>query len=183
MTKAEALKAIAEAAVASTKGTQCPAELVAAQAILESGWLKHAPGNNCFGIKARSGDERQLLHTTEWFTDQERSAWLAADPGRTAEPVTPVETDRRGRHKYACQDWFAAYPSLADCFARRVELFDAGRYAPFARAYEADRNFVAYLRGIARIYATDPGYADSCLAIVRQADVAAAIEAARGAIA
>src|SRR5437660_12429141 len=77
---------IAEAAVASERSTGCPAELQAAQCILETGWLNHAPGNNCFGIKFYAGAfGRQLLHTREWFTNTEAARFLALGDGRTAE--------------------------------------------------------------------------------------------------
>src|SRR6478672_2840811 len=89
---------IAEAAVASEQSTGCPAELQAAQCILETGWLNHAPGNNCFGIKSYAGAfGRQLLHTREWFTDAELARFLTSADGRTAEPVEPAQQDARGR--------------------------------------------------------------------------------------
>lgn len=180
MTRAEAIKAIAEASVAATRGKDCPAELVAAQAILESGWLQAAPGNNCFGIKAVKGAaNRQLLRTTEWFTEEEVAKWLAADGGRTAELAIPVQADQRGRHRYTCKDWFATFPTLADCFARRVELFGKGQYAPYARDYATSRDFPTMVRNISRIYATDPNYADKVLGIVRRPDVLQALEEAR----
>src|SRR5579872_7370119 len=80
------LRQIAQAAVASERATGCPAELQAAQCILETGWLSHAPGNNCFGIKSYPGESgRQLLHTREWFTDTGVRQFLASGDGRTAE--------------------------------------------------------------------------------------------------
>jgi hypothetical protein len=88
---------IAQAAVASEQSTGCPAELQAAQCILETGWLKQAPGNNCFGIKIYDGAYgRQLLHTREWFTDAETARFLALGEGRTAELIQPVQRDARG---------------------------------------------------------------------------------------
>src|SRR5438477_8715451 len=91
------LRLIAEAAVASERSTGCPAELQAAQCILETGWLKHAPGNNCFGIKSYGGASgRQLLNTREWFSDADAARFLALGDGRTASLATPVEQDARG---------------------------------------------------------------------------------------
>jgi flagellum-specific peptidoglycan hydrolase FlgJ len=180
MTRQEALQSIARAAVAATRGTDCPAELVAAQAIIESGWLEHSPGNNCFGIKARQGDhDRQLLRTAEWFTDAEREAFLRGAEGRTAELVTPPEADRRGRKKYRCQDWFAVFPALADCFARRVLLFSIGRYAPIALEYRETGDLEQLVRKMAAVYATDPNYAPTILQFIRRPDLTAALEAAR----
>jgi flagellar protein FlgJ len=175
------LRLIAEAAVASERSTGCPAELQAAQCILETGWLKHAPGDNCFGIKYYDGASgRQLLTTREWFTDAEAARFLASADGRTAEVAQPVQQDAHGRKLYHVQDWFATFPSLGDCFAHRAALFSAGRYAPLAAAYKAGGSLEDLVRGIAPLYATDPAYADRLLALIGNAEVAAAIAAARG---
>jgi flagellum-specific peptidoglycan hydrolase FlgJ len=45
-------RCLAEAAVAAERETGCPAEISAARGVVESDWLKVAPGNNCFGIIA-----------------------------------------------------------------------------------------------------------------------------------
>ena len=174
------LRLIAGAAVASERATGCPAELQAAQCILETGWLKHAPGNNCFGIKCYDGAHgRQLLRTREWFTDAEAARFLATGGGRTAEVTDPVQQDARGRKLYNVADWFATFATLGDCFSRRAAMFAAGRYAPFAEAYKAGGSLEDLVRGIAPIYATDPNYANAVLALIRNGDVQAAIAAAR----
>jgi flagellum-specific peptidoglycan hydrolase FlgJ len=171
---------IAVAAVASERSTGCPAELQTAQCILETGWLKHAPGNNCFGIKFYDGAwGRQLLRAKEWFTDADSARFLAAGDGRTAVPADPVQQDANGRKLYKVQDWFATFATLGDCFAHRAAMFSAGRYAPFAATYKAGGSLEDLVRGIAPIYATASGYADSVLALIHNADVQAAIAAAR----
>ena len=58
-------------------------------------------------------------------------------------------------------------------------MFTIGRYAPFASAFQAGGSLEALVRGIAPIYATDSGYADAVLALIGNADVQAAIAAAR----
>jgi len=174
------LRLIAQAAVSSERITGCPAELQAAQCILETGWLSHAPGNNCFGIKSYDGAAgRQLLRTREWFTDGAAASFLSLGDGRIAELASPVQQDARGRKLYCVEDWFATFPTLGDCFARRAAMFGAGRYAPFAAAYKAGGTLEDLVRGIAPLYATDPGYADAVLALIRNAGVQAAIGAAR----
>jgi len=45
------IEKIAPAAQASQRAHGVPASVIVAQAILESGWGQHAPGNNFFGIK------------------------------------------------------------------------------------------------------------------------------------
>jgi flagellar protein FlgJ len=54
VTEAESnfLKLTVPAARASEQATGIPASITLAQAILESGWGRHMPGNNPFGIKA-----------------------------------------------------------------------------------------------------------------------------------
>lgn len=174
------LRLIAEAAVASERSTGCPAELQAAQCILETGWLKHAPGNNCFGIKFYDGAYgRQLLNTREWFNDAEAARFLAAADGRTAVPADPVQQDAHGRKLYQVQDWFATFATLGHCFARRAAMSNAGPYAPLAAAYKAGGSLEDLVRGVARIYATAPNYGDSVFALIRNPDVQAAIAAAR----
>src|SRR5437762_5869262 len=125
-TQKTSLRLIAEAAVTSERSTGCPAELPAAQCILETGWLKHAPGNNCFGIKSYNGAfGRQLLRTREWFSDADAARFLALGDGRTAELANPVQHDPRGRKLYHVEDWFANFATLGDCFARRAAMFSA----------------------------------------------------------
>src|SRR6478672_13564702 len=146
------LHLIAQAAVLSERSKGCPAELQAAQCILETGWLSHAPGNNCFGIKSYSGEYgRQLLATREWFTDEEVARFLSKGDGRTAVPAEPMQRDARGRTLYQVQDWFATFATLGDCFTRRAVMFTAGRYAKFATAYKENRDLEALVRSIAPI--------------------------------
>jgi flagellum-specific peptidoglycan hydrolase FlgJ len=174
------LRLIAEAAVASERSTGCPAELQAAQCILETGWLKHAPGNNCFGIKSYAGERgRQLLQTREWFTDAEAARFLRLGDGRTAKIAEPVQQDSRGRKLYHIEDWFASFATLGDCFAHRAAMFAAGRYRPFAVAFKSGGSLEELVRGVARVYATDPGYADAVLALIHRAEVQQAIASAR----
>ena len=173
------LRRIAQAA-ASEQSTGCPAELITAQCILESGWLTHAPGNNCFGIKSYAGEfGRQLLRTREWFTDAERARFLALAPGRTADFVQPLRQDLHGRKLFSVQDWFATFATLADCFARRAAMFNTGRYAPFAETYKANLDLEALVRGISPIYATDPTYADTVWSLIRSPEVQAATDQAQ----
>lgn len=170
----EKLPLIAEAAVDAELKSGCPRLLLAAQCILESGWLSAAPGNNCFGIKSYSGEHgRQLLETREWLTDREAAAFLARGDGRTAELFHPEYAD--GRKLYFVHDWFATFASLTDCFVRRAALFSMAPYASFAAAYRLNGDFTAMVRGIGPIYATDPHYADRVLQIANQDNVSKAI--------
>jgi flagellum-specific peptidoglycan hydrolase FlgJ len=59
---------ITPGAQAGMKQHGIPASLTLAQAILESGWGRHAPGNNLFGIKACGWHGKtQILSTKEYI--------------------------------------------------------------------------------------------------------------------
>lgn len=177
--RAAATGRIAAAAVGSERTSGVPAELTAAQAILESGWLQHAPGNNAFGIKAHDESGRQRLATKEWFTDTERSRFLSGESGRTA--VLALPEQRSGsRRLFSVQDWFAAYESLELGFADHARVLKTVKvYAPAWLQYAIDNNFAGLVRGIGKHYATDPQYAETVLIIARGGALVAAINAAR----
>ncbi len=146
-----ALRRIAQAAVTAERETGCPTEISAAQCIVESAWLKVAPGNNCFGIKTRSADDCQYCLTKEYVNGE----WQ--------------------RQKLA----FAVYPDLAACFAAHAQLLQRGPYAAAWRRYQANHDLEAYIRGVAEHYATDPGYSAKILTIAHGPHVSAAIVEAR----
>lgn len=149
-----ALDRITQAAVQCENQTGCPAELSAAQCILESAWLTVCPGCNCFGIKA-TDSHVTYQQTKEFFNGQ----WVTI---RAA---------------------FEAYDSLADCFIAHAKLIQSGRYAPFWQMYTQDHDLDKLIQGIAGIYATDPHYAAEVLQLAHGANVAAAIRKARAAAA
>jgi len=175
---AQNLPAIAGAAVACEKRAGLPAGISVAQCALESAWVTKAPANNCFGIKAYPGAHgRQLLTTLEWFTPQQLSAFLARADGRTA---TPTGKERGARKEYTVRDWFATFATLADCFEKHAVLITKGKpYAKPWTAYLVHHDPERLVREIAPIYATAPGYADSVLQIMRQANVRSEIATVR----
>lgn len=175
------LHLIADASVRCELLTSIPAELTAAQCIIESGWLKYKPGNNCLGIKDYPGSfGRQLLLTREWFTDKELAWFLHLGDGRTASLVDPTIPPRPdGRRQYSVQDWFATFPDLASCLARRIQLFQHGAYKKALASYQSDRNLEALVNGIGKVYATAPNYASVLLSLIRNPSVVDAIEEAR----
>lgn len=180
MTLTEAIEALAEASVALEKRTGYPAIVSAAQAALETGWLKHAPGNNPFGIKALPGEPRQLLQTTEWFTEEERAGFLNLGDGRRI-ITRHTEKDKRGRTRYTVMDWFAAYPSLTAAFDVYGRRLTAGRYKPGWDAYQQHRDPAKLVDSIAGAgYATDPNYASTLRKIIAGEKLNAAIAAKRG---
>ena len=142
------------AAAAAVKESGLPPELTVAQAILESGWGAHAPGNNIWGIKARPGEPYTRKTTTEFIHGQE----------------VHLEQD------------FESFPTLADAFARHNQLIQsAAPYRAAIEQYQAGGDVPTLIRGVAAHYATDPNYADKILALSSRADVQAAIAQARNA--
>ena len=169
-----ALKSTVPEALICESDTSVPAESTIAQWALETGWNAHTPGNNCFGIKDyKDSFGRQLLWASEWFTDEELAQFVEV-AGRTA-AFDPTAPPRNGRKKYRCQDWFAAFKDLSDCFTKRAELFQTGVYAPILEQYKTDHDLNRFVAGIAQHYATDPRYANSVMYIISMPEVQSAI--------
>lgn len=170
-----------EAAIAAKRverNTGVPAEVLVAQWAIESGWGKKAPGNNCLGIKIYPDCYgKQLLSTTEWFTDAERDYFLSMGRGRKAELKNPDQpANGKGKREYACLDLFATFPSLEACFARRAELFTLRPYRLALEIYLAEGDMERFVRGFGAIYATSPTYADLVLKIINQRNVQLAMK-------
>ena len=125
-----------------------PASVTMAQSAQETGWGRYAPGNNYFGIKChnqRSGPvdfDCQELTTGEWENGD----------------------------RIEISDRFRTYESMADSVADYGNFLRTNsRYAPaFAVNSDADE-FARALQEAG--YATDPAYADSLIAIMRQRDL------------
>jgi flagellum-specific peptidoglycan hydrolase FlgJ len=171
----QAIAKIAEAAVCAEAKSGVPAELTAAQCILESGWLKSAPGNNPFGIKATDRHaEIQVLTTTEVFKSE--TALLSWIRGRSVRQLIERLPSQPGEIRVRVKDAFAKYATLADAFEDHQRLIKNGR--PYAKAwagYQIDRDLVKFVRAIAPIYATDPAYAGKLERIISTPELAAAI--------
>ena len=171
---------IAPASVLCEKQVGLPAEVTAAQCILETGWLKHSPGNNCFGIKAYEGCYgRQLLFTREWFNEEELERFLQSNQGRTATLINAHATVN-GRKEYSVQDWFAVFPSLGACFVYHAKLLlESPIYAQAFAWYKENGDQAQYVRSVARHYATDPQYAAQVLDLADSQQVKDSVAAAR----
>ncbi|MFG6158733.1 flagellar assembly peptidoglycan hydrolase FlgJ [Halomonas sp. 1390] len=130
---------------AASRASGVPAELILAQAALETGWGRHeiaTPGggnsHNLFGIKAGS-------------------AWR----GETTEILTHEVIDGR---RQAVRDRFRVYGSFEEAFTDYARLIgDNPRYAGVVSAGSADQAARALQQGG---YATDPAYADKLIAVM-----------------
>jgi flagellum-specific peptidoglycan hydrolase FlgJ len=130
-----------KAAIIAELSTGCPAILTVAQWALESGWGQHQPGLNAFGIKHyRGAFGRQDLTTTEYI----------------------------GGHKKTVVQAFAKFATLFDCFEKHGELItEHTAYLTAFDQYRQDHDIETLARSIAKVYATDPHYADKLLAVMR----------------
>jgi hypothetical protein len=113
--------------------------LTLAQAVVESGWGKYAPGNNFFGIKGTGPAGSQLLRTQE--------------------------EDGHG-HRYWMKAWFRKYHNAAESFADHLEfLMKNKRYKSVLAAKTYEEAVWALQRAH---YASDSNYAKSLISADRQ---------------
>jgi flagellar protein FlgJ len=148
----ERLSAAAQSACLCEQTTGLPAEITLAQWALESAWGASAPGNNCFGIKAYPGCQVQCFPTHEVVEGESKTLTLE----------------------------FAAFDSLQACFEKHARLITCG--APYACAwahYCASKDLVTLVDEIARVYATDPGYAEKLREIISMREVQSAVKSVR----
>lgn len=139
------LDRLAAPAQAASRATGVPAELILAQAALETGWGRHeiptrdgTNSHNLFGIKAGS-------------------AWR----GETTEITTHEVIDGR---RQAVRDDFRVYGSFEEAFTDYARLIGENpRYASVTTAGSADQAAHALQRSG---YATDPAYADKLIAVM-----------------
>jgi flagellum-specific peptidoglycan hydrolase FlgJ len=136
------------------------AVFILAQAALESGWGKSAPGFNFFGIKDRSGvpAKRQLLRTTEYSN----SATLKFPEIISIERI---EISGKERFKYTIRDWFRKYDSAEEAFDDHALFFYKNpRYRQALGSLHNPRQFAVQVAKAG--YATDPNYARTLIRII-----------------
>jgi flagellum-specific peptidoglycan hydrolase FlgJ len=174
------LERIAAAAVVVEREFGIPAELCAAQCILESGWLARAPGNNPFGIKASLGEPFHEAVTWESLTPAQLDRLRQS--GARIRSVAPLSA---GRHRVSLVDRFRVFDTLEDAFRAYGRLMTAGRhFAPRLarfREHGSIARLLADLRGAdgRPPYATDPDYDLKLLRLINQPNVQAALARAR----
>lgn len=154
----------AQNAVDSMKTTQVPASVTLAQAALESGWGKHAPGFNFFGIKAGSSwtGKKQLLTTHEIHSDNDKNKH------NYPEVISITEfTDSKGatKYKWKVKDNFRAYDSATDSFNDHGNFLVANKR--YKKAFDYTNDSHQFIQEVAKAgYATDPNYASVLISIV-----------------
>jgi flagellar protein FlgJ len=146
-------------AVETQDKTGIDARFILAQAALETGWGKSAPGNMFFGVKAGPGtteSKRQLLRTREV---------LLVDGAKFPEVIS-IAKRKDGKYDYVVKDWFRKYDSPEESFTDHAKFFfENKRYKDALRVKYDPYKFA---EAIARAgYATDPNYATSLKGVIK----------------
>lgn len=126
-------------AIQAMQKTNVPASVTLAQAALESGWGKHAPKFNFFGIKGEGPAGHQELWTTEHIN------------GRDVRVVQK----------------FRAYRNAEEAFEDHANIISKG---PLKSAMKYTSSAVEFITALQRgpyKYATDPGYKEKILQIIK----------------
>ena len=91
---------------------------ILAQAALESGWGKAAPGNMFFGVKDTDGinGNEQLLTTTEYSRRNDLKFPEIIS-------ITPVLKNGQKYFKYVVKDYFRKYETPEQCFTDHTNFF------------------------------------------------------------
>jgi flagellum-specific peptidoglycan hydrolase FlgJ len=143
------------------KKTGISAIAILAQAALESGWGKHAPGNMFFGVKDTDGlnGNEQLITTTEYSRRPD------ANFPRILKMV-PVTVNKQKMFKYTIQDYFRKYETPEESFTHHAEFLL--KNARYKIALEHKEDPVRFIEEVAKAgYATAPDYAKLLKAIVK----------------
>ena len=133
--------------------TGISARFILAQAALESGWGKSAPGNMFFGVKANPKttpeNQRQLIRTTEVLKDENQ--------GHKFPVLISITKRKDGKFLYVVKDWFRKYENPEECFTDHSKFFfDNARYA---KALEVKSDPYKFATEVAKAgYATAPNY-------------------------
>lgn len=161
MTPKEFVTAFLPFAKQTEEKTGISAIAILAQAALESGWGKAAPGNMFFGVKDSDGvnGNEQLLVTTEYSkrTDLKFPEILS---------MTPVVRNGQKYFKYKVKDFFRKYDTPEQCFTDHTGFFFGNKR--YAAALTVKSNTDKFIEAIAKAgYATDPDYAQVLKSVAR----------------
>lgn len=153
MTPKDFVKAYLPFAKQTEEKTGISAIVTLAQAALESGWGKAAPGNMFFGVKDTDGvnGNEQLITTTEYS----RSANLKFP---VIVSITPVIKNGQKYFKYIVKDYFRKYDTPEQCFTDHCKFFLTNKR--YAKALLVKNDPYKFSEAIAAAgYATAPDYA------------------------
>jgi len=164
MTKKEFVSVYADFAKQAQVDTGINYIFILAQAALESGWGKAAPGNMFFGVKDTDGinGNEQLLITTEYS----RRADLKFPEIIS---ITPVVRNGQKWFKYKVKDYFRKYNTPADCFRDHGNFFNKNKR--YASALKVKHDPYLFADAVAKAgYATAPDYASTLKSVIKSID-------------
>lgn len=149
-------------ALETQRKTGISALAIMAQAALESGWGKYAPGNMFFGVKdtdGKNGNE-QLITTTEYSRRADLKFPVILS-------VEPVMLDGVKYFKYKVKDWFRSFETPEESFTHHAEFLMKNKR--YAKAMAVKHDTMAFIDAIAKAgYATAPNYAATLKSIARK---------------
>lgn len=134
---------------------------ILAQAALESGWGKAAPGFMFFGVKDTDGvnGNEQLLITTEYSRRNDLKFPEIIS-------ITPVVRNGQKWFKYKVKDYFRKYNSAEECFYDHANFFKKNKR--YAASLKVSGDAMKFIDAIAEAgYATDPNYATQLKQVAR----------------
>ena len=149
----EFVSAFLQFAKETERKTGISAIAILAQAALESGWGKAAPGNMFFGVKDTDGinGNEQLLMTTEYSRRSDLKFPEIIS-------VTPVLKNGQKYFKYIVKDYFRKYDTPEQCFTDHTTFFF--KNPRYTTALEVRSDPYQFIDEIAKAgYATAPDYA------------------------
>ena len=133
--------------------TGISAVAILAQAALESGWGKFAPGNMFFGVKDTDGinGNEQLITTTEYHSTVNVKYPVIIS-------ITPTVKNGRKLFKYKVKDYFRKYNSPEECFNDHAQFFLKNKR--YTKALLVKNDPLKFIDEVAKAgYATAPDYA------------------------
>jgi len=150
-------------AQATEQKTGIAAVAILAQAALESGWGKSAPGNMFFGVKSTNEKEKRQLVTTFEYNQSDKltPAQIGLD---SIDKIEPTTLNGKPYFKYTGKAWFRAYDSPEESFTDHANLMlNNGRYK---KAVEVGKDPYAFFDALqAAGYAQSPTYAQTLKSI------------------
>lgn len=165
MTPKEFVKTLLPFAQETEKKTGIRADVILAQAALESGWGRSAPGNMYFGVKDFDGlnGNEQLVTTFEYSSKPNLDAKQIGL--HTITSVKPVVLNGKPFYKYTGQAYFRKYDSPEGSFTDHAHVFMKPRYA---KAIAVKDDPAAFFKAIQEAgYAQSPLYADSLMKVLK----------------
>jgi flagellum-specific peptidoglycan hydrolase FlgJ len=145
--------------------TGVSALVILAQAALESGWGRYAPGNMYFGVKDIDGvnGNEQLVLTSEY---SRRPNCTPKEVGLVdIVSVKPVLVNKQPFFKYRGHAYFRKYETPEGSFIDHANLFIRAKVYATAMAVKEDP--LKFIDEMAKHYATAPDYAELLKSILK----------------